>query len=173
MISRRIFLKALAAGIVLYPLRNLHAYESIEKSLSMYNIHTGETLNVTYCTSGRYDHDALQSINYFLRCHYTDEVMEIDKRVIDLLCDIKDTVDGSQQVQIISGYRSPAYNELLVSQRKAVGKNSLHMSGLAIDFYFEGIKTDDIFQLAKSFSAGGVGMYPEFVHIDVGRIRYW
>jgi uncharacterized protein YcbK (DUF882 family) len=173
MISRRKFLKALAAGIVLYPLRNLHAYDSIEKSLNMYNIHTGETLNVTYCTSGRLDPDALQNINYFLRCHYTDEIREIDTRVIDLLCDIKDAIDCNQQVQIISGYRSPAYNELLISQGRGVGKNSLHLSGLAIDFSFEGRNTDDICQLAKSFSAGGVGLYPEFVHIDVGRIRYW
>jgi len=176
MISRRKFLKAVAAGLALCSFSNFpaFAYQDIQsRTLSMYNIHTGEDLNVTYCMSGRYDQDALESINYFLRCHYTNEVKEIDVEVIDLLCDIKDTMETDQQIQIISGYRSPAYNEFLISQGKGVAKNSLHLSGLAIDFSLEGISSNDIFQLAKSFSAGGVGYYPEFVHIDVGKVRYW
>lgn len=176
MISRRKFLKAVAAGFALCSFSNFPAFayqDNQSRTLSMYNIHTGEDLNVTYCMSGRYDQDALENINYFLRCHHTNEVKEIDVGVIDLLCDIKDTMKADHQIQIISGYRSPAYNELLISQGKGVAKNSLHLSGLAIDFSLEGISTYDIFQLAKTFSAGGVGQYPEFVHIDVGKVRYW
>jgi len=31
----------------------------------------------------------------------------------------------------------------------------------------------ELYRTARAFAAGGVGKYPEFVHIDVGRVRYW
>jgi len=173
MISRRNFLRALLAGAVVLPFKKVLASQRSEKILNMYNIHTGERLNINYYSSGVYDRDAIDKINYFLRCHYTNEVEDIDIRVLDLLCDIKDTVGKEKEIQIISGYRSVAYNDLLIKQGKNVTKNSLHLYGLAIDFSIDGIKSDRLFRIAKSFEAGGVGKYPEFIHIDVGRIRYW
>ncbi len=200
MISRREFFKALIAGTAFYPFRN--AFASIsnppsplpdgrqagpfsppqaegkggvagERILKMYNIHTGESLNIKYYSSGNYDLKALDEINYFLRCHYTNEVKEIDIRSLNLLCDIKDIVGKEKEIQIISGYRSIAYNELLISQGRNVSRNTLHLQGLAIDFSIEGVSNKGLSRIAKSFSAGGVGKYPEFVHIDVGRVRYW
>jgi uncharacterized protein YcbK (DUF882 family) len=197
MISRRNFLRALVAGTAFYPFRN--AFASIsnppsplpdgrqagpfrkagkggftgERILKMYNIHTGESLNIKYYSSGNYDLKALDEINYFLRCHYTNEVKDIDISVLDLLCDIKDLVDKEKEIKIISGYRSLAYNEFLISQGRNVSKNTLHLQGLAIDFSIEGVSNKGLSRIAKSFSAGGVGKYPEFVHIDVGRVRYW
>lgn len=144
-----------------------------EKKLSMQNIHTGESLNIHYYSDGVYDLEAIGRINYFLRCHYTDEVKEIDIGLLDLLCDIKDKIGHDKTIQIISGYRSDIYNHFLMSQGRNVSKNSLHLQGMAIDFAMEGIHTSTISQIAKSFEAGGVGQYPEFVHIDVGRVRYW
>lgn len=144
-----------------------------EKVLNMYNIHTGENLNIKYYSSGTYDRDAIDKINYFLRCHYTNEVKEIDMNVLDLLCDIKDVAGKNKEVQIISGYRSSAYNEFLIRLGRNVSKNSLHLHGLAIDFSIDGISNSELSRIAKSFAAGGVGRYPEFVHVDVGRVRYW
>jgi uncharacterized protein YcbK (DUF882 family) len=95
------------------------------------------------------------------------------KDVLDLLSDIKDIVGKEKEIQIISGYRSIAYNELLISQGRNVSRNTLHLQGLAIDFSIEGVSNKGLSRIAKSFSAGGVGKYPEFVHIDVGRVRYW
>lgn len=195
MISRRNFLRALVAGTTFLPFKNVYAKTNItnnphslpfsppqaegkgelsdKKILNMYNIHTGEKLNIKYYSSGTYDRDAIDKINYFLRCHYTNEVKEIDIRVIDLLCNIKDIVGKEREIQIISGYRSIAYNELLISQSRNVSRNTLHLQGLAIDFSIEGISNGKLSRIAKSFAAGGVGKYPEFVHIDVGRLRYW
>lgn len=173
MISRRNFLKALVATAVINPFKNVSASQRPERILNMYNIHTNESLNIKYYSSGIYDRDAIDNINYFLRCHYTNEVRNIDIKVLDLLCDIKDIVDKDGEVQIISGYRSLAYNEFLRSHGRNVSKNSLHLSGLAIDFSIEGVNNDELSRIARSFATGGVGKYPEFVHIDVGRIRYW
>jgi len=65
------------------------------------------------------------------------------------------------------------YNEYLINHGKNVSRNSLHLRGIAIDFAIEGMGNNKLSGLAKSFMTGGVGKYPEFVHIDVGRVRYW
>lgn len=173
MISRRKFLKALVAGITFYPFNKVFASKNTDKILKMFNLHTRENLNIKYYSSGVYDPDALDKINYFLRCHYTNEAKEIDIRVLNLLCDIKDTAGKDKEIHIISGYRSVAYNEFLINQGRNVSRNSLHLQGIAIDFSLEGVKNDALFGIAESFAAGGVGKYTEFVHIDIGRLRYW
>ena len=191
MISRRQFIQAMIAGMATLSAGEASALEGgpsfrfqgtrqapdsefqASKRLNMYNIHTGEKLDVQYYSSGEYHQQALDSIHYFLRCHYTNEVKEIDIRVIDLLCDVKDALGKNREIQIISGYRSPAYNHFLVSLGRNVSPRSLHLQGLAIDFAVEGTSNSTLFQLARTFEAGGVGKYPDFVHIDVGRVRYW
>ena len=173
MISRRNFLKAAVAAAVFYPLKQVSAYTTTEKSLSLYNIHTGESLDIKYFASGTYDHDALDAINHLLRCHYSNEKQPVDTRLLDLLSDIKDISGYSKQIEIISGYRSARYNAYLRNLGRGVAKTSLHMKGLAIDFAMPGISKNQLFEIAKSFASGGVGRYSDFVHIDVGRIRYW
>ncbi len=173
MISRRDFLKAITAGIAIYPYRNVIASEKKERILNLYNIHTEESLNIQYYYLGRYDINALAEINHFLRCHYTNEVMTMDVELIDLLCDIKDKIGFNREVVIISGYRSRLYNEYLRSIGRKVGVRSLHLIGCAIDFTIPGMSTKEIASIAKSFGKGGVGVYTDFVHIDTGRIRYW
>jgi len=173
MISRRIFLKALLTAAVYYPFKGVYAYQSTDRILNMYNIHTNESLNTVYCSAGIYDPDAIDHINYFLRCHYTNEVKPIDIKVIDLLCDIKDIIGKNKKITIISGYRSFIYNRYLIRQGRNVSKNSLHIDGCAIDFTIEGISNSRLTRIARTFKAGGVGKYPEFIHIDTGEVRYW
>jgi uncharacterized protein YcbK (DUF882 family) len=173
MISRRRFLKAIIAGALAFRIKNVLACQKPVRILSIYNIHTCESLYVQYYSSGEYDPQAIERINYLLRCHYTNEIKTLDINVINLLCDIKDSIDKNGQIQIISGYRSLAYNEFLRKQGRKVSKNSLHIRGLAIDFSIEGVSNNELSHIARSFSAGGVGKYRNFVHIDVGRLRYW
>lgn len=175
MISRRRFLKFVCAATAACSLGTniVSATVEPERSLNMYNIHTGETVKTVYCYAGVYDPDALAKINYLLRCHYTNEVRAIDTGVLDLLSDIREQIGTDKQLNIISGYRSPEYNSFLISSGRRVAKGSLHLRGLAIDFSIDGINNKAISGIAKSFVAGGVGLYPEFVHIDVGRVRYW
>lgn len=173
MISRRNFLRAIAAAAAFYPFRQVFASTSREKSLNLYNIHTDENLDITYFSGGRYDFEALDKINHLMRCHYNNTVKPIDVGVLDLLCDIKDRLGADREIQIISGYRSPEYNDYLRSIGRHVAKNSFHMRGVAIDFSIQGFSMSSLSRTAKSFLAGGVGRYPEFVHIDTGPVRYW
>ena len=173
MISRRNFLKAFFAITASYPLRKAFAFSKEERFLNLYNIHTKEKLNITYYESGTYNNDAINKIHYILRCHYTNEIMPVDIKLIDLLCDIKDIFGKEKEIHIISGYRSSAYNEYLKSLGRKVVKNSLHLYGFAIDFSIPSVGSSELCNAAKSFSEGGVGKYPEFVHIDTGQVRYW
>ncbi len=173
MISRRYFLRTLFTLSLAYPLKKVFAFTQDEKFLHLYNIHTGEKLSTRYYASGGYDRDAINQIYHLLRCHYTNEVVPVDISLIDLLCEIKDSLGKDKEVHIVSGYRSHAYNEYLRSLGRKVAKDSLHLYGLAIDFSIPGISSDELSSIARFFSVGGVGEYPEFVHIDVGRIRYW
>ena len=173
MITRRNFLQVIAAAAVFYPFRKVLASDNPERRLSLYNIHTDESLDITYFSEGRYDFEALGKINHLLRCHYNNHVKTIDTGVLDLLCDVKAGLALTRRIQIISGYRSPEYNDYLRGLGRHVAKNSLHMKGLAIDFSIKGFNTSSLSKTAKSFFAGGVGHYPEFVHIDTGPVRYW
>jgi uncharacterized protein YcbK (DUF882 family) len=108
-----------------------------------------------------------------MRCHYTNEIKHIDVKVLDLLCDIKDRIGEDKEVLVISGYRSPAYNTYLRKHGNGVVSNSLHLGGRAIDFRIPKVDMGRLTAVAKSYRAGGVGTYREFIHIDDGRLRYW
>lgn len=173
-LSRRNFIKMIGLSATVFaPLRNARASTEKIRSLSLHNIHTDERLKITYARAGRYDYEAIEEINHLLRCHYTNEVKPIDINVLDLLCDIKDRIGTDGQIDIISGYRSPAYNDHLKSLGRRVAKNSLHLRGLAIDFSISGYNNHTVSRVAKSFVSGGVGAYPDFVHIDTGPVRFW
>lgn len=173
MMSRRSFLKTVLSASTVLPFKKAFAGQKAERSLKLYNIHTEENIDVTYYASWEYIPDAVEKINHLLRCHYTDKVKEIDIRLLNLLSDIREVVGRDKELTIISGYRSPEYNEYLMKVGRRVVKDSLHTQGLAIDFSIDGISAGRLSEIAKSFALGGVGKYPEFVHIDTGRIRYW
>jgi uncharacterized protein YcbK (DUF882 family) len=183
MISRRRFLEGAIAFACSYQLNRIWGRECVlasaglestpEKILRLRNIHTGERLHTRYCINGNYNQNEISRIHYLLRCHYANTVKPINIKVIDLLCDLKDCFACGEEISIISGYRSPEYNEHLRRLGRHVAAGSLHLDGLAIDLAIPGIRTGQVAKAAMQFQAGGVGLYPEFVHIDVGRVRHW
>ena len=73
------------------------------------------------------------------------------------------------------GYRSPEHN-------KAIGgaKASQHMQGRAADIVCHGMPAPELHALILRLWEGGalpglsgLGAYPNFVHVDVGRVRSW
>lgn len=173
MVTRRNFLKTATLATLSFYSGIVFGFPDKERVLSLYNIHTGDRLNVKYYSSGRYDQDAINEINNLMRCHFTNEIKPIDVKVIDLLCDIKDNIGTDKEVLIISGYRSHEYNEYLRQRGRGVACNSLHLQGRAIDFRVPRVDNRKLTALARTFQTGGVGTYPDFVHIDDGRVRYW
>ena len=146
-----------------------------KRSLFFFNTHTGETLAATYWESGEYLSQPLADINYILRDHRTDQVIPIDLDLLDLLNAIRMKIRTQQPFHIISGYRSPKTNSLLCKLNRGVVENSLHMRGKAADIRLPGCDLSSLREAAVDLKRGGVGFYPrsDFIHVDVGRVRYW
>jgi uncharacterized protein YcbK (DUF882 family) len=137
--------------------------------------HTGETVRTPYYADGRYLEDGLKQINRFMRDWRTDEIIEIDPRVLDIVFMLQQQLKTSGPMEVLSGYRSPETNSMLRRRSRGVAQNSLHMYGMAVDLYFPGIDVSQANKAALGLQAGGVGFYPgsNFVHVDSGPIRHW
>jgi uncharacterized protein YcbK (DUF882 family) len=146
-----------------------------DRSLSFYNIHTGESATVEYCREGRLLPDALAKIDHILRDHRTGEIKPIDVRLLDLLHTLARRLGIDKPYHVISGYRSPKTNEHLRAHGDGVAAGSLHLAGKAIDVRVPGLALRDLYRAAVKLGWGGVGIYPasDFVHLDVGRVRTW
>jgi uncharacterized protein YcbK (DUF882 family) len=179
-ISRRDFL---AAGLVTTAALLFHPkaagavarFLSPERTLSFHNTHTGESMKTLYWNEGAYVPQALADINYVLRDYRTGEVKEIDTDLLDLLFALRQKLETTAPFHVISGYRSSATNLLLSIISKGIAKNSLHIHGKAIDIRLPGYDLKTLQRAAVDLRMGGVGYYPssDFVHVDVGRVRYW
>ena len=179
-ISRRVFLAAgLATTVACFlPFKAVASASKVffaERALSFYNTHTGEGMKTVYWNQGTYVPEALADINYILRDYRTGEMKEIDTDLLDLLFAIHRKLESTAPFDIISGYRSPETNSLLNMTSNGVVKNSLHIHGMAIDIRLPGHELKVLRRAAIDLQRGGVGYYPssDFVHVDVGRIRYW
>src|SRR6202011_950496 len=118
------------------------------RSVSLYNIHTGEWLRTVYWADGHYIREAVRDINWILRDHHSDEIRPMDAGVLDVLGMLRD---------------------------EGVAKHSYHIKGMAVDLRSERRDLSQIRDAALSLRCGGVGYYPrsDFVHVDCGPIRRW
>lgn len=146
-----------------------------DRILAFRNLHTNDHLECRYWSGGSYDPVALEDIAYVLRDHRANEVNEIDTKLLDLLTVVRRKLDVYEPYHVISGYRSPKTNAKLRAQSGGVAKKSLHMQGKAIDVRLPSVPLPELRQVALNLKAGGVGFYPKsgFVHLDVGRPRFW
>jgi len=145
------------------------------KSLSFYNTHTGESVRAVYCVDGKPCQEALRKVDYIMRDHRTGDIKTIDYRLLDLLHSISTRTETQKPFHIISGYRSPKTNALLHARSRGVARSSLHTKGKAVDIRLPEFQLSQLRKTAMNFKQGGVGYYPrsDFIHVDIGRVRYW
>ena len=181
-LSRRRFLTtSLAGALTLFAaprgFAGFHRNEGRRAGrLSLYNINNGERLTVTFRdAAGNHDPEALNSLNWILRCHFTNEATSMDTKVLEFLNLTDNMLGGDNEIHIISGYRSHRYNSLLRKKSRGVARDSLHLSGRAIDIAIPGHRLANIKRAALGLRTGGVGYYPTdgFVHLDSGAFRNW
>lgn len=176
MICRRTVLAAAAPlAIGLVPYSALARSRVGARSLAFNNLHTGEKDKVDYWVDGAYQPEALARIDHLLRDFRTGDVYPMDRRLLNLLYVLRRTIGTDREFELISGYRSPKTNKLLRQRSGGVASHSLHMQGMAADIRLPGINLKTLHRSARDMRAGGVGFYPQsgFVHVDVGRVRYW
>jgi uncharacterized protein YcbK (DUF882 family) len=149
--------------------------QKYERSLDVYNVHTGESLTTVYWIKGTYVPGALGEISYVLRDHHSNQVKPIDPQLLDLLYTIDTIVGLGDTFHVLSAYRSPATNAMLRQYHAGVAEHSRHTEGKAVDVRFFGPDLPMVHRLATALQWGGVGYYPRasFVHLDTGPVRSW
>ena len=146
-----------------------------ERRLAILHPHAGEGFSGVYYADGRYLPEQMARIRRILRDHNDGSMPELDARLVDLMARMQRTLETSEPLQIVSGYRSPATNARARRRDGRVARNSFHMHGQAVDIRVRGHSLSQLRRAALSLQAGGVGTYPnrDFVHIDVGPVRSW
>jgi len=147
------------------------------RTLRMYNIHTKESLAVTFKRDGKYDESALKRINHFMRDWRKDEPTKMDRELIDLIWTLHKELGSQEPIHLISGYRSAATNAALRRRGGGQARKSQHILGKAADIHFPDVPVKALRNSALVQEVGGVGYYPgsgiPFVHVDTGRVRMW
>lgn len=153
------------------------AVAASERALYLYYTHTKETARIVFKRNGQFVQSGLNELNQFLRDWRRNEPTKMDPRLFDLIWEVYQEVGGSQPINIVSAYRSPATNAMLAQNSAGVADNSQHMRGTAMDFFIPGVPLAKLRAVAMSKQVGGVGYYPTsgspFVHLDVGSVRAW
>lgn len=147
-----------------------------ERRLALHNLHTDERLETTFWRRGAYRRSACLDIDHILRDWRTGEVARIDRGLLDCLHELCAQVGAQAPIQVISGYRSPETNAMLVKAGNGgVAKNSYHVRAMAIDIRLPDCALKRLHRAAVSLRRGGVGYYPAsgFIHVDTGPVRTW
>ena len=179
-VSRRRLLQAFAATTIAAAPTMSNAFGILRgagdiRRISMFSGRTGERIDTIYWIEGEYIKEALKEVNHFMRDWRNGQTIGIDTRALDLMAATHNLLEADHPYMMLSGYRSPATNQMLRSRSRSVARNSLHMEGKAADLRIEGRSVSQIARAAASCSAGGVGKYSRsnFVHMDCGPIRTW
>lgn len=147
-----------------------------EYRLRLFHTHTGKRLDIVYRRGDSYVPEALTRLDEYLKDWRTGDVLHYDPRLFDLLHDIERKLGHpDDEVDVVSGYRSPWSNEFLRRSGHHVARHSLHTQAMAIDIRISGVSTSSLRNAALALRRGGVGYYADsaFVHVDVGRVRRW
>ena len=150
--------------------------DPLEHRIRLYHTHTNERIDIVYRTGDAYLPEAIAQLDWFLRDHRTGEVRHYDPRLFDLLEDLTAALGRpGTEIDVICGYRSPWSNAYLRQHTSGVAEHSLHMRAMAIDIRIPGSSLSEVRSTALSLHRGGVGYYPQsqFIHVDVGRPRWW
>jgi uncharacterized protein YcbK (DUF882 family) len=143
-------------------------------TLAVTSAHSGETVTVTYRgADGSYDAAALAKIRRVMRSRDGAEG-DVSLRLVELLAWVYRS-RGKQALRIQSGYRSPDYNEAIRARGARAAGGSLHTEGLAADVAFPAKELRPLWMKVRALECCGAGYYQSngFLHLDVGRPRFW
>ena len=144
-------------------------------TLAIVNAHTKERAEVRYRRAdGTYDQAALARIRRAFRSSGDEGEGRASLRLIEVLSWAQKT-SRARPLTLMSGYRRPEYNEGLRAQGVRAAGGSLHTEGLAADVAFPRAMLHPLWMKVRALDCCGAGYYAKdgFLHIDVGRPRFW
>jgi len=150
-------------------------YFSGDGMLELHHAYFNEVLAVRYRdAAGHYDPDALRRIEHFFRSRSDGKQGTVSLRLIELLDYVQDRYHP-KRLTLISGYRSPEFNQSLRDDGRRVAQASMHTEGLAADVQPAGLNLRKLWTALRAEQFGGAGLYQGdgFVHLDTGRPRFW
>lgn len=152
----------------------LRILDSANKWVRLENENTGEVFQAAYTGLGLYDAAVRDRFNRFMRDWRENAVIVMDLALLEVLHALHLAAE-QRPLHIVSGYRTPRTNAMLATISEGVAPNSLHMRGLAADFFVPGFDLGALRDAAIALQAGGVGFYPAsgFIHVDTGPVRTW
>jgi uncharacterized protein YcbK (DUF882 family) len=137
------------------------------------NKKTGAGGPITYRTpEGDYPESAQRRINQIFGVP-PNSSEGIAIRLTALLDHLQDQLKGGT-IKIVSGYRSPTYNEGLRKKGRLVARTSMHLEGMAADIEMQGVEGKRLWEFVRGLDCCGVGYYhAKLIHVDVGPSRFW
>ena len=136
---------------------------------TLFNAHTREILPVFENTRIK-----TELLKHFFRCRGFGETIDMAPELIATIVDAAKEFKA-KRVTVISGYRSPKFNDTLAKKGRRVASESKHMKGQAVDFRLDTVEAKELGPWIRARFEGGVGTYrgDNFIHIDVGPKRSW
>lgn len=143
--------------------------------IKMMNTHNGKSVDVNYLKAdGKMDDTAFAQIDSIFGFPTTEKGENISRRTIAMLDYFSDLTAPGKIIRLVSGFRSPSYNQSLRDKGRIAAKTSTHIDGMALDFSIAGVKGIDLWNLIRGKDCCGVGNYgSDIVHLDSGRPRFW
>ncbi|MCU0685486.1 MAG: DUF882 domain-containing protein [Polyangiaceae bacterium] len=140
-------------------------------SATLVNVHSGEALALDESTPSD------ERFSRLMPDRTSGELHGFDARLLGVIRRVAARHPGAR-IELVSGYRSPKFNEHLRKKGHRVASHSQHSRGHAIDFRVEGLSPAEIVAELRALRwSGGIGRYDSvgdrFVHVDVGRERFW
>jgi uncharacterized protein YcbK (DUF882 family) len=177
----RRLVKLLAAGFLLALVPALFAeggklrdryFVSGDGWIQLTNAKTSRSARIHYrLPDGSYPQDARRQIDRLFGVP-SGSGDQIALRLISFLDYFEDRFH--QPINIISGYRSPEYNESLRARGRLSARASLHMEGMAADIQMRKGLSAKAFPLLRTLQCCGVGYYHgDSLHLDTGPARFW
>ncbi|HBF11840.1 MAG TPA: hypothetical protein DDW49_00370 [Deltaproteobacteria bacterium] len=95
-------------------------------------------------------------------------------RLVSFLDYLQDRFTPSKPLTLLSGYRSPEYNNRLREKGRTAAQTSYHLDGMATDVIFASGQHQKIWDFVRQLDNFGIGIYSgHSLHIDSGRPRFW
>jgi uncharacterized protein YcbK (DUF882 family) len=169
------FLIALLPGLSISSSEPIRFFRSGDGHLHIRNEKDGREANVRlFDPKGILNAKALKEVDAVFNFPDSPEGEHVSLRLLFFLDYFSDTGARGKVIHLVSGYRSPSYNEKLKQTGGNVAKTSTHIDGMAIDFFIEGIDGKTLWETIRKENCCGAGHYGgRVVHLDAGKPRFW
>jgi uncharacterized protein YcbK (DUF882 family) len=137
-----------------------------QKVVNLINLHTKDIIVLGFPSQ--------KLVSRFFRCRITNQTIIMDNTLIPAL-KMLGRKFKKEKIHIVSGFRSPRFNEMRRKKLHEVALRSNHIFGKAVDFAIPGIPTAKVVSFLRRQKKWGIGYYPQskFLHMDNGGYRNW